>query len=238
MLKDKVLLITGAGRGIGRELAVKAAGQGAKLVLASRTYLELEALAQECRALGGEALPVAADITQPREVTALIAEATATYNRLDLVYHGAGVGVLSSALELKPADFDRMLDINLKGLLWLAQAAIPVMLEHGGGHLAVPVGILGRHVMRNSAGYSASKFAVVGLMKALAEEFNKRGMRFSMFYFGGVNTAFWDTIEMKVQRDKMLTPAAAAETVLYALNAPSSAIISEVVMQPDSHQFI
>jgi len=112
------------------------------------------------------------------------------------------------------------------------------MLSSGGGQVVVPVGILGRYVMRNSAGYSASKFAVVGLVKALGEEFNKRGIRFTLLYFGGVDTSFWDTVDMKVQRDRMLTADAAAEAALYALHAPGSAIVNEIVMQPDSHQFV
>jgi NADP-dependent 3-hydroxy acid dehydrogenase YdfG len=238
MFKDKVVIITGAGRGIGRALALKLAAQGAKLVLASRTYPELHLLAADCEALGGEARIVVADVTNSREVSNVVAEANAAFGRIDIAYHGAGVGVLSSALDLSDEALGRMIDTNLKGLHYLARAVIPVMLAGGGGHLAVPVGILGRHVMRNSAGYSASKFAVVGLMKALGEEFNKRGMHFTMLYFGGVNTSFWDEIDMKVQRDKMLTAEAAADAVLYALSAPSGATVGEIVMQPDSHQFV
>jgi NADP-dependent 3-hydroxy acid dehydrogenase YdfG len=238
MFTDKVVLITGASSGIGRALALKLAEQGATLVLGSRTYVALEALAEEVRNLGGKALPVGLDVTDARDVANFVSEAQSTYGHIDAVYHGAGLGVLSSALDLKDADLDRMLDTNFKGLFYLTRAAIPSMLTSGGGHFAIPVGILGRHVMRNSAGYSASKFAVVGLVRALGEEFNKRGIRFSMFYFGGVNTPFWDTVDMRVQRDKMLTAEAAADTVIYALGMPSSAIVNEIVMQPDSHQFV
>jgi len=217
---------------------LKLAMPGAKLALASRTYLELEEVAQQARALGADVCTVTTDVTSASQVQAFVTEAQVTYGRIDRVYHGAGVGVLSSALELKDDDFDRMLDTNLKGLFYLTRAAIPHMLSSGGGQVVVPVGILGRYVMRNSAGYSASKFAVVGLVKALGEEFNKRGMRFTLLYFGGVDTSFWDHIDMKVQRDRMLSADAAADAVLYAFNAPGSAIVNEIVMQPDSHQFV
>jgi NADP-dependent 3-hydroxy acid dehydrogenase YdfG len=237
-LTGKSVLITGAGRGIGRALALKLAAQGAKLTLAARTYQEIAAVGQEAEALGGQAHIVTTDVTSAAQVRDLVSEAQATYGRIDAIYHGAGVGVLGSALDLKEADFDLMLDTNLKGLFYLTQAAIPAMLTNGGGLVVVPVGILGRYVMRNSAGYSASKFAVVGLIKALGEEFNKKGMRFTLLYFGGVNTPFWDEIDMKVQRDRMLTADAAADAVLYALKAPGSAIVNEIVMQPDSHQFV
>ncbi|MCS6869942.1 MAG: SDR family NAD(P)-dependent oxidoreductase [Anaerolineae bacterium] len=237
-MREKVVVIAGAGRGIGRALALKLAAQGAKLALSSRTYVDLNSLAEEVKALGAQALAISADMTVQRDVANLIAEAQATYGRIDAVYYGAGVGALSSALELKESDLDRMWETNFKGLFYITRAAIPHMLNNGGGHFVVPVGILGRHVMRNSGGYSASKFAVVGWIKALGEEFNKRGIRFTLLYLGGVNTSFWDTIEMRVDRSKMLTAEAAADVALYALNAPSPAVINEIVMQPDSHQFI
>lgn len=234
----KVFIITGAGRGIGRALALRLGAQGARLALASRTYHELQEVAESVRAAGGQAEPIAVDVTDSRQVNDLVMETRATFGRIDGVYHGAGVGVLSSALELKDSELDLMLDTNLKGLFYLTRAAIPVMLENKSGHIVVPVGILGRHVMRNSAGYSASKFATVGLLKALGEEFNKRGIRFTALYLGGVNTGFWDTITMTVQRDRMLSAEQAAEAALYALSAPPTAIVGEIVLQPDSHQFI
>jgi NADP-dependent 3-hydroxy acid dehydrogenase YdfG len=237
-MQQKVVVIAGASRGIGRALALKLAAQGAKLALSARTYVELAALADEVKALGGQAIAVSADMTAQSDVANLIGETQATYGRIDAVYYGAGVGALSSALELREADLDRMWETNFKGLFYITRAAIPHMLNNGGGHFVVPVGILGRHVMRNSGGYSASKFAVVGWIKALGEEFNKRGIRFSLLYLGGVNTNFWDTIEMRVDRTKMLSAEAAADVALYALSAPSPAVINEIVMQPDSHQFI
>jgi NADP-dependent 3-hydroxy acid dehydrogenase YdfG len=241
MFNKKVVIITGAGRGIGRILAQKLGASGARVVLASRTYLELQTVAHEVEASGGQAIVHPCDVTDSLQMAQLVTEAKATYGQIDYVYHGAGVGILGSALDLTDTDFDRMLNTNLKGLFYLTRSAIPAMLtnpNNTGGHFIVPVGILGRHVMRNSAGYSASKFAVVGMLKALGEEFNKRGIRFTALYLGGVNTSFWDTIEMKVQRDKMLTPESAADAVIFALSAPSNVVVNELVMQPDSHQFI
>jgi NADP-dependent 3-hydroxy acid dehydrogenase YdfG len=235
---SKSVIITGAGRGIGRALALRLAAAGARLTLAARTLTEIEGLAAELRAQGGQAVAVGTDVTEAREVQNMVGEAKAQFGRVDAVYYGAGLGVLSGALDLKAADLDRMWETNLKGLLYTAQAAIPLMVADGGGHFVVPVGILGRHVMRNSAGYSASKFAVVGLLRALGEEYNRRGLRFTMLYFGGVDTSFWDSIDMKVDRSKMITAAAAAEAAAYALLAPGPAVVNEIVMQSESHQFI
>jgi NADP-dependent 3-hydroxy acid dehydrogenase YdfG len=237
-MDDKTVLVVGGGRGIGAALAQRLAQSGANLGLVSRSYQELEGVAEIARAQKVKVASIVADVRDAGDVKNALAEMKATFGQLHAVYYGAGVGVLGSALALSETQLDLMLDTNLKGLLHVAQASIPLMLEGGGGHLAVPVGILGRHVMRNSAGYSASKFAVVGLVRALAEEFNKRGMRFSLFYFGGVDTHFWDQIEMSVKREKMLTASIAADSIYHALSAPSPAVISEIVMQPDSHQFI
>lgn len=237
-MPPKTILITGAGRGIGRALALKLAPSGVNMILAARTYHEIEAVADEANRAGANAHAVVADVTDPRDVTNLITEAQQTFGGLDTVYHGAGVGVLGSALDLKDEEFDRMIDTNLKALFYLTRAAIPVMLSAGSGQFVIPVGILGRHVMRNSAGYSASKFAVVGYVKALGEEFNRKKIRFTMLYLGGVNTSFWNTIDIAVDRPRMLTAEAVADAVVYALNAPGSAVVNEIVMQPDSHQFI
>jgi NADP-dependent 3-hydroxy acid dehydrogenase YdfG len=237
-MKDKVVLIIGGGSGIGHALSAKLAEHGAKLVIAARTFPEIESAAMEARQLGAQATAIAADVTDGREVRDLVASTVAEHGRLDMVYYGAGIGILAPTLDLTESALHTMLNVNLMGLFHTIQAALPTMLGNGGGHFVIPVGILGRHVMRNSAGYSASKFAVVGMVRAIAEEYNRKNIRFTLLYLGGVNTGFWDNIDMKVQREKMLSPEEAAGAAFYAMQAPSNGVISEIVMQPESHQFI
>lgn len=101
-------------------------------------------------------------------------------------------------------------------------------------------GILGKAVMRNSSVYSASKYAVTGFTKALVEENKRSGVKFSLLYLGGVATDFWENtnIDMRVQKDKMLTPEEVAKSVFYAASQPDQSVLNELVIQPESHQMV
>ncbi len=128
--------------------------------------------------------------------------------------------------------------MNTKGVILVSQAVGAAMLKTGGGRIVTPVGTMGRYVMRGSVAYSASKWGAVGALKAMATEWQRSGIGISLLYLGGVNSPFWDAIEMKVQRDKMLSVEDAAQAIVSALQAPAGSVLNELVLQPDSHQFI
>lgn len=237
-LNGKTVLITGGGRGIGAAAARMFAQHGASVALASRTWMETNALADEIKQAGGQASAYACDVADAGDVRTLIHDVMTDMGGINILLNCAGLGVLGSALELAEDDFDTMLNTNLKGVWLVTKTVIPHMLQQGGGHVLTPVGVLGRYVMRNSAGYSASKFGTVGLLKAMAEEFNRKNIGFTLLYLGGVDTQFWDKVEMKVQRDKMLSAGDAAQAIVYAASMPPGRVLNEIVMQPDSHQFV
>jgi NAD(P)-dependent dehydrogenase (short-subunit alcohol dehydrogenase family) len=162
----------------------------------------------------------------------------AAYGRLDALVNCAGAGVIRPIEQITEDDIDRMYAVNTKGVLLVTQAAGAAMQKTGGGKVVTPVGTMGRFVMRGSAAYSASKWGAVGALKAMATEWQRAGVGFSLLYLGGVNTPFWDGIDMKVQRDKMLSVDDAAQAILYALEASPNGVLNEVTLQPDSHQFI
>jgi NAD(P)-dependent dehydrogenase (short-subunit alcohol dehydrogenase family) len=118
----------------------------------------------------------------------------------------------------------------------VAQAAARLMGEQKHGLFLTIPGILGRAVMKNAAAYIASKFAVTGLIKAMAQEYQRVGVRFSLLHLGGVDTPFWDDLGMKVQRDKMIPAGTAADLIVQALELPPHLVLNELVLQPDSHQ--
>ena len=101
-------------------------------------------------------------------------------------------------------------------------------------------GTLGKYVMKNTSVYAASKFAVTGFTKALVEENKRSGVKFSLMHLGGVDTEMWDkqTVDMRVQKDKMLTPAEVAQSVYYAANQPGDSVLNEITIQPKSHQMV
>lgn len=245
-LKGMSVLITGASRGIGRATALKLAERGAALTLAARNYTPLSHVAEEVRQLGGQAIAVPADVTQRAQVNDLVSEAVATWGRIDALVNCAGQGVIRPALELTDDNIDRMLEINTKGVILVTQAVVGEMLKTAAkrapgrpvGRVITPVGTMGRYVMRGSAAYSASKWGAAGALKAMATEFQRQGVQFTLLYLGGVDSSFWDTIDMPVQRDKMLRPEDAAEAILHAIEAPAYSALNELVLQPESHQFL
>ncbi len=233
-MQDRVVVIAGATGGIGSALAHQLGAQRTKLVLAARSLPRLEALAAS---LPTETLTVPTDITQPAQVERLMDQTLERFGRLDVLVNAAGAGVMKPWQKLEPGDLQAMLEVNLQGSFYTCQAAARRMQEQRRGHLCNLVGILGKHTMPLAAAYCAAKFGVVGFSKCLAEEVRRYGIKLTLFYLGGVDTGFWDTVALKVDRTKMLTPAMAAQAIRFALEAEPQAIPLEVNIQPESHVF-
>ncbi|MBD2744670.1 SDR family oxidoreductase [Coleofasciculus sp. FACHB-1120] len=232
-MQDKVVVIVGATGGIGSALTRKLAPMGARLVLAARDSTRLENLASGLP----QALTVPTDITKPQQVETLMEKAIAHFGQIDVLVNAAGAGVMKQYNQLEPADLDAMLDVNLKGSFYTCQAAAEAMKEHKSGHICNVVGILGKHSMAMAAAYCASKFGVVGFSKCMADELKRFGIKFTLFYFGGVDSPFWDNVSLKVDRKKMLSPETAANAILFALTADPQAVPMEINIQPESHLF-
>ena len=237
-MNGQTILITGASSGIGKTTALQLASKGANLVLAARNYTALTQVANEVRARGGNAIAVPTDVTQRAQVADLVSEATSAFGNIHALVNCAGVGILKPAPELSEADLDEMYAVNVKGLIFVTSAVGVEMAKGKGGKVITPVGTMGRFVMRGSAGYSASKWAAAGAIKAMATEWQRQGIGFSLLYLGGVDTPFWDKIDMKVQRDKMLTADDAARAIVYALEASPNGVLNEITLQPESHQMM
>ena len=226
------ILITGAGSGIGRETARRLAAAGRQLFITTRDQAKLDALAGEIDPAGAEA----ADLTQPRTAEQVVDQAVATLGGLDAVVHCAGAGLIKPALQTTDAEFSRLLNVNLRVTFLVAQAAAKVMAENKRGRFLTFPGVLGKAVMKNASAYIASKFGVTGLIRAFSQEFQRQGVQFTLFHFGGVDTPFWDDIGMTVKRDLMIPVATAAAHIIAALDAPDHLVVNEVVLQPESHQ--
>lgn len=237
-LQGKTALITGAGSGIGREVALRLAERGANLVLAGRREDALFETQAGANIAGADSVIVPTDVSDPAQVDALVAQAVQSFGTLDILLNSAGVGCIKPLDQTTPDDIDRLLSVNVKGLVLATQAALRPMIAGGkGGHIINIAGILGKAPMANATAYCASKYAVTGFSKALQLEVGrKHNIKVSLMYFGGVDSPFWDTIEMRVQRDKMLSIADAGGAILYALTAPSNLVLGELTLQPDSHQ--
>ena len=237
-MRDKVVVVVGATGGIGSALTRKLAGEGTPLVLAARDISRLATLVSQLPTTDREQiLTVPTDITDPSQVETLMSKAVAHFGQIDVLVNAAGAGVMKQYNKVEPADLDAMLDLNLKGSFYTSQAAAEVMKEKKSGHICNVVGILGKHSMVMASAYCASKFGVVGFSKCMAEELKRFGIKFTLFYFGGVDSPFWDNVSLKVDRSKMLTPETAADAILFAMKADPQAVPMEINIQPESHLF-
>jgi NAD(P)-dependent dehydrogenase (short-subunit alcohol dehydrogenase family) len=227
-------LITGASGGIGRALAHSLAGRGCRLFLTSANAGRLAPVATGC----GDSVAGAqtADLTRPGEVEGVVDAAWSALSGFDAVIHCAGVGFIKPALESEDGDFVRVMNVNARSTFLVAKAACARMAGRGRGQFVTIPGILGRAPMRNAAVYAASKYAVTGLIKCMAQELARRGVRFSLLHLGGVDSGFWDNLGTGFDRSKMIPASAAAELIATALDAPEHVVVGEIVAQPESHQ--
>jgi short-subunit dehydrogenase len=238
-MQNKVIVIVGATGGIGSALTRKLIPTGARLVLVSKTADRLiQFTAQLSTVQPDQILPLPTDITDPTQVEALMQKVVSHFGQIDVLVNAAGAGVMKLFNRLEAAELDRMLDLNLKGSFYPSQAAANIMKEQKAGHICNVIGILGKHPMPMAAAYCASKFGAVGFSKCMADELKRYGIKVTLFYFGGIDTPFWDTVQLKVDRAKMLRPETAAEAIVQALSVAPQAIPVEVNIQPESHVFL
>ena len=236
-LTGKVAMIVGAGRGIGRCCAELFSEAGASLVLASRDEAELLELEYKLSAKNNsEVLALASDACKAEDMQYLANEAVARFGRIDTLVYSAGMGILKPFGELTTEDLDALFDVNTRGAFHAFKAVLPVMERQKSGRVIAIPGILGRAPMANGAAYCAAKYALTGMIKCLALEYKRAGVKFSLMHFGGVDSSFWDNISMRVQRDKMLTIDAAASAVFFAATQPDEGVLGELILQPESHQ--
>jgi NAD(P)-dependent dehydrogenase (short-subunit alcohol dehydrogenase family) len=157
---------------------------------------------------------------------------------IDVVVHCAGIGLIKPAADTSDAEFTHVMNVNTRATFLLARESCRVMAAAKKGLFITIPGILGKAPMRNASAYVASKYAVTGMIKCFAQEYQRSGIRFCLFHLGGVDSPFWDNIAMAVQREKMIPVSTAADLILQAIDAPPHLVLSEVVMQPESHQLI
>ena len=234
----KVVVVVGATGGIGSALVPKLAESGAKLVLVARDADKLDELVRNLEDdYEAEAISIPTDITQYAQVELMVQRAIAQFGQIDVLVNAAGAGVMKQFLRIEPQDLDQMLDLNLKGSFYTSQAVANVMKDRKIGHICNVIGILGKHPMAMAAAYCASKFGVVGFSKSMADELRRFGIKVTLFYFGGIDSPFWDNVSLKVDRSKMLTTETAANAIMFALSADPQAVPMEINIQPESHLF-
>lgn len=239
-MKDKIVLIVGGSGGIGSATAKVFGKAGAKVVLAARNKDKAEEVAKEINDSGGEAFVIGVDVTDLASVSTMTREVTEDLGSIDVLVNAFGQGIIQPLLDIKPDDAKNVFETNVYGTFLVTQTVVRHMATEKKGRVIMLPGTLGKYVMKNSSVYAASKFAVTGFTKALIEENKRRGIKFTLMHLGGVDTPFWDDdkVDMRVQRDKMLTPEEVGKAIYYAANQPADSVLNEITIQPESHQMV
>jgi 3-oxoacyl-[acyl-carrier protein] reductase len=199
MLSDKVAIITGASRGIGRLLAIALAGQGAKVVVSARNLEALQELAAEIKAEGGEALAVAGDVAIEDDANDLIKQAVAAYGQVNILVNNAGITRDGLLLRMKDADWDAVLDTNLKGAFHCIRAVAKVMVKQRSGRIINISSVVGEMGNAGQANYCASKAGLLGLTKSVARELAKRNVTVNAITPGFIVTDMTDGMTDKAR---------------------------------------
>ena len=187
-LKQRVAVITGAGSGIGRAMALRFAEEGARVLAADISAQGAEALAAALRERGGEAEPFAVNVTEPEQVRLMVERARAAFGRLDILCNNAGIGSTTTVVDQDPTEWDLVMAVNVKGVFLGCKYAIPVMLEQGGGVIINTASVAGMVGLVNRAAYSASKGAVIALTKQVAIDYVERNIRVNCICPGTVDS--------------------------------------------------
>ncbi len=242
-IAGKVVVITGASSGLGEATARHLSSLGAHLVLGARRQDRLEALAADIRGAGGKAEIVVTDVTRKQDVAALVQAALTNFGRLDVMINNAGLMAVAPLAELKVDEWDSMLDINVKGVLYGIAAALPVFQKQDSGHFINIASVAGLKVFGNATVYSATKFAVRAISEGLRAEVGGK-IRSTVISPGAVESelkhgsshaesasAVRDFYEMAIPSD------AVARAIAYAIMQPADVDINEIVLRPTAQEF-
>lgn len=235
-LQDKVVLLTGATGGIGAKTAALLASSKARVFITGRNESALHAVAQSAGIPLSQCLLM--DITRENEVNAAVAAVLQAAGTLDILVNAAGIGIIRTMDQLSSDDFMQSLQTNLIGPFYLMKAVLPAMKEKKKGLIIQIPGVLGKVPMAGAAAYSASKYGLTGMMQSIREEIKRTDIRITQLFLGGVDSSFWDRIDLRVQRDKMIIAEEAARAIWFLCQQPRSGVVSEMVLQPFNHQAI
>ena len=241
MLRDKVVIVTGASSGIGYATALALSKSGAKVAAGARRVDKLESLKNEVQENGGEILIKNLDVTKKVECDSFINLVTKTWDRIDILINNAGIMPLSFFKNLKISEWEEMIDVNLKGVLFCTAAVIPYMITKKTGHIVNISSVAGRIIFPAGSVYCATKHAVTAFSEGLRQELSQRyNIKVTCIEPGVVSTELPNTITDKslepfvesVKKMESLKAEDIANAILYSLESPHYVNINEILLRP------
>jgi 3-oxoacyl-[acyl-carrier protein] reductase len=226
-IQNKVAVVTGAGRGIGRAIALELARGGAQIVLAARSSRQLD---ETAALIGAAARAFPTDVRERDQVRALFGRTAAELGPVDILVNCAGLGIYAPLVDFSDEDFTTIIDTNLRGTFLTCREVLPSMIERQTGHIINIASIAGKVGSANRAVYCASKFGVVGFTESLAEEVRQHGIRVVVVCPGSTDTGFGTSTA--TAREKMLRPEDVGYAVKMLVMQEPNSFISEIVMRP------
>jgi NAD(P)-dependent dehydrogenase (short-subunit alcohol dehydrogenase family) len=231
-LAGQVAIVTGAGRGIGRAVATAFAGAGAMVALAARSSGEIDAVAREIAVSGGAAVAVPTDVTDGQAVAGLAEHVLTAHGRIDLLVTAAGTAAFGPLASFAMADWDAILEVNLRGAVLCCRAVLPAMMAQGRGTIINIGSVVTSRALTGSAAYTASKYALLGVSRVLAEEMRPHGVRVGVLSAGATDTPLWDAVPGAPDRGRMLSPDQVAQAALLMAGLGSNATLEELTLLP------
>jgi NADP-dependent 3-hydroxy acid dehydrogenase YdfG len=227
-IENNVAVVTGAGRGIGRAIAVELGKMGARVVLAARGRSELEETAR--RMVSASVMPT--DVRSKIEVERLFEQTSSTLGPVDILVNAAGLGIFGPVVDFKDEDFETLIETNLRGIFFACRCVLPSMIERKTGHIINIASIAGKVGAAGRAVYSATKFGVIGFTESLAEEVREHGIRATVICPGSTDTSFSPQSKTGKGRERMLRPEDVAHVVRMIVTQEPNSFISEIVIRP------
>ncbi len=207
LLKDKVALVTGASKGIGKAVSLAFAKEGASLIVCSRTKSQIEEVGAAIRATGRKCLTAVAAVEREADVTQMVSNGLAEFGKIDILVNNAGISSPKPFFETSMSDWEEALAVNLKGIVLCIRAVLPHMLQRGVGKIINIASAAGLRGLPGSPAYTASKFAVVGLTQALGDEVVGTGIQVNVICPGPVKTELFDTTPVAIKEFLLRNPA-------------------------------
>ncbi|HKJ34041.1 MAG TPA: SDR family oxidoreductase [Balneolales bacterium] len=243
-IEGKIIVITGASSGLGEAAARQLSAQGATLVLGARRTDRINKLAEELNKDGGPALAITTDVTDRDQVKKLVDKAVEKYGRIDVMINNAGLMPHSPLERLKIDEWDQMIDVNIKGVLYGIAAVLPFMKKQKSGHIINVSSVAGHKIRPGGVVYSATKHAVRVISEGLRQEVKPYNLRTTIISPGAVATELPDSISEEDISEKMhnfyeehAIPAESfARAVSYAISQPEDVDINEILYRPTSQQ--